>query len=174
MTHPQFIEVMRRIHVPQSGTGRPRIRPDHVLAARAYSSREIREYLRRREIPHTIPEKRDQAGHHVRRGYSGEGAAVGTAGSALEVVQAQAVFEIAVVMFDPPAHLGPPHRVSGRCGGGPVRYPVVRRGVLTIRPLDEEGLDGQDAVLPVAATARLLGCGQGLIARGPHGQHREP
>ncbi len=38
----------------------------HVLADRAYSSRKIREYLRRRQIPHTIPEKRDQAGR--RRG----------------------------------------------------------------------------------------------------------
>jgi transposase len=32
-----------------------------VIADRAYSSRAIRSYLRRRQIPHTIPEKRDQA-----------------------------------------------------------------------------------------------------------------
>ncbi|WP_354670973.1 hypothetical protein [Streptomyces sp. MA15] len=38
------------------------------MADRAYSSRKIREYLRRRQIPPTIPEKRDQAGHRRRRG----------------------------------------------------------------------------------------------------------
>lgn len=42
-----------------------------MLADRAYSSREIREYLRRRQIPHTIPEKRDQAGHRRRRSSAG-------------------------------------------------------------------------------------------------------
>lgn len=62
---------MDRIHVPRPGSGRPRVRPDHVLADRAYSSREIREYLRRRQIPHTILEKRDQAGHRLRRGSAG-------------------------------------------------------------------------------------------------------
>ncbi|WP_181923703.1 transposase [Streptomyces inhibens] len=30
-----------------------------------------REALRRRQIPHTIPEKRDQAGHRLRRGSTG-------------------------------------------------------------------------------------------------------
>ncbi|MFE9731279.1 transposase [Streptomyces sp. NPDC005863] len=60
---PHFIRVMDRIKVPRTGSGRPRVRPDHVLTDRAYSSREIRAYLRRRQIPHTIPEKRDQAGH---------------------------------------------------------------------------------------------------------------
>ncbi|GFE12114.1 IS5 family transposase [Streptomyces glebosus] len=68
---PQFTEVMDRIHVPRPGTGRPRARPDHVIADRAYSSRQIRDYLRKRQIPHTIPEKRDQAGHRLRRGSAG-------------------------------------------------------------------------------------------------------
>ncbi|MET7795552.1 transposase [Streptomyces decoyicus] len=45
----------------------PRTRPARALTDRAYSSREIREFLRRRQIPHTIPEKRDQAGHRLRR-----------------------------------------------------------------------------------------------------------
>ncbi|MFG2789118.1 transposase [Streptomyces sp. NPDC048419] len=40
-------------------------------ADRSYSSREIREYLRRKQIPHTIPEKRDQRRHRLRRGSSG-------------------------------------------------------------------------------------------------------
>ncbi|WP_432021406.1 transposase, partial [Streptomyces sp. 1222.5] len=68
---PLFTELMNRIRVPRPGGGRPRTRPAHVLADRAYSSREIREYLRRRNIPNTIPEKRDQAGHRLRRGSSG-------------------------------------------------------------------------------------------------------
>lgn len=68
---PVFTEVMDRIRVPRIGGGHPRTRPDHVLADRAYSSRQIRAYLRRRQIPHTIPEKRDQARHRMRRGTAG-------------------------------------------------------------------------------------------------------
>ncbi|MEU7298097.1 IS5 family transposase [Streptomyces exfoliatus] len=68
---PVFEQVMDRIRVPRIGGGRPRTRPEHVLADRAYSSRQIRSYLRRRGIAHTIPEKRDQAGHRLRRGSLG-------------------------------------------------------------------------------------------------------
>ncbi|WP_208948773.1 IS5 family transposase [Streptomyces subrutilus] len=68
---PVFTEVMDRISVPRIGGGPPRPRPAHVLADRAYSSRQIRQYLRRRQIPHTIPEKRDQVGHRLRRGSTG-------------------------------------------------------------------------------------------------------
>jgi transposase len=46
-------------------TGRP------TASDRAYSYREIREYLRRPQIPHTISEKCDQAGHRRRRGSAG-------------------------------------------------------------------------------------------------------
>ncbi|NGN68984.1 transposase [Streptomyces sp. A7024] len=66
-----FTQVMDRIRIPRVGGGHPRTRPGHVLADRAYSSRAIRTYLRRRQIPHTIPEKRDQAGHRRRRGTAG-------------------------------------------------------------------------------------------------------
>ncbi|MGY3205420.1 hypothetical protein ACVW19_005935 [Streptomyces sp. TE5632] len=51
---PVFTEVMDRISVPRIGGGHPRTRPAHVLADRAYSSLRIRQYLRRRQIPHTI------------------------------------------------------------------------------------------------------------------------
>ncbi|WP_461009679.1 IS5 family transposase [Streptomyces capparidis] len=68
---PRFTEVVERIRVARVGGGHPRTRPAHVIADRAYSSRKIRAYLRRRQIPHTIPEKRDQAGHRLRRGSAG-------------------------------------------------------------------------------------------------------
>jgi transposase len=47
---PAFETVMASIGVPRSGPGRPRTRPDAVLADRAYSSRAIRSHLRRRGI----------------------------------------------------------------------------------------------------------------------------
>lgn len=39
--------------MPRIEVGRPRTRPDHVLADRAYTSRKNRRYLRRRGIRHT-------------------------------------------------------------------------------------------------------------------------
>ncbi|CAO5237269.1 hypothetical protein FAGKG844_220014 [Frankia sp. AgKG'84/4] len=51
----QLEQVMDGIRVRRDGPGRPRTRPDHVLADNGYSSRAIREELRRRNIGHTIP-----------------------------------------------------------------------------------------------------------------------
>ena len=42
-----------------------------MLADKAYSSRAIREHLRRRGIRAVIPEPADQAGHRKRRGRAG-------------------------------------------------------------------------------------------------------
>jgi hypothetical protein len=39
---------------------------------RAYSPHPIREYLHRQQIAHTIPEKRDQAGHRLQHGSARE------------------------------------------------------------------------------------------------------
>ncbi|WP_406368764.1 transposase [Streptomyces sp. NBC_01546] len=39
--------LLERIRVPRIGLGRPRCRPDHVIADKAYSSRGFRAYLRR-------------------------------------------------------------------------------------------------------------------------------
>ncbi|WP_372504740.1 transposase [Streptomyces lavenduligriseus] len=55
--------LMDRIRVPRTGPGRPRRRPDLVIADKAYSSRGFRSYLRQRGIAHTIPEKADQLRH---------------------------------------------------------------------------------------------------------------
>ncbi|MFE0928958.1 IS5 family transposase [Streptomyces mutabilis] len=63
--------LLERIRVPRSGFGRPRCRPDQVIADKAYSSRGFRAYLRRRGIAHTIPEKADQRRHRLRRGSRG-------------------------------------------------------------------------------------------------------
>ncbi|WP_443043457.1 IS5 family transposase [Streptomyces sp. GF20] len=67
---PAFTEVMARLRVPRR-VGRPRIRPDMVLADKAYSSRAIREHLRRRGIRTVIPVPADQQGHRLRRGSHG-------------------------------------------------------------------------------------------------------
>ncbi|WP_443079728.1 IS5 family transposase [Streptomyces sp. NBC_01717] len=63
--------LLERIRVPRAGLGRPRCRPDHVIADKAYSSRGFRAYLRRRGIGHIIPEKTDQKRHRHNRGRRG-------------------------------------------------------------------------------------------------------
>lgn len=47
---PQFTAVLDGIRVPRPGGGRPRTRPDRVLADKAYTSKANRRYLRRRGI----------------------------------------------------------------------------------------------------------------------------
>lgn len=68
---PAFETVMAAIRVPRGRPGRPRTRPDTVLADRAYSSRAIRSHLRRRGIRAGIPQPSDQIGHRLRRGRAG-------------------------------------------------------------------------------------------------------
>ncbi|MFD4344557.1 IS5 family transposase [Streptomyces coelicoflavus] len=67
---PAFTVVMARLRVPRR-RGRPRTRPDVVLADKAYSSRAIREHLRKRDIRAVIPIPADQQGHRLRRGSQG-------------------------------------------------------------------------------------------------------
>ncbi|WP_407841337.1 IS5 family transposase [Streptomyces sp. DSM 116496] len=68
---PQFRPVLEIIRVPRLGPGRPRNTPDSIAADKAYSNRPCREYLRRRGIPHTIPEKADSRAARLRRGAHG-------------------------------------------------------------------------------------------------------
>ncbi len=68
---PQFTAVIEAIRVPRLGGGRPRTRPDRVLADKAYSSKANRVYLRRRGIKATIDQPRDQAAHRKAKGSSG-------------------------------------------------------------------------------------------------------
>jgi transposase len=55
----------------QRTIGRPRTRPDRVLADKAYSSRAIRAHLRTRGIGSVIPEPDDQKAYRKRIGSSG-------------------------------------------------------------------------------------------------------
>ncbi|MER7000682.1 IS5 family transposase [Streptomyces sp. NPDC000410] len=68
---PQLISVLDRVRVPRPAGGHPRTRPDHLCGDKAYSSRRNRHYLRRRQIRHTIPERRDQRANRQRRGSRG-------------------------------------------------------------------------------------------------------
>lgn len=65
-----MLPVLAAIRVPRP-CGRPRTRPDRVIADKAYSSRAIRTHLRSRGIRAVIPEPDDQQGHRKRRGSTG-------------------------------------------------------------------------------------------------------
>ncbi|MFU9037365.1 MULTISPECIES: IS5 family transposase [Streptomyces] len=67
----QFKPVLDKIRVPRIGLGRPRRKPDSLAADKAYSNRPCREYLRRRGIRHTIPEKTDSQAARLRKGSRG-------------------------------------------------------------------------------------------------------
>jgi transposase len=66
----QLLAVLHGIRVPRAtGRGRPRNRPDRLIADKGYSYPQCRRWLRERQIKHTIPERRDQrARRAMRRG----------------------------------------------------------------------------------------------------------
>ena len=68
---PQFIPVLAAIRVPRIGGGRPRTRPDRVLADKAYTSKSNRDHLRQRGITATIPSKADQDANRRKKGSKG-------------------------------------------------------------------------------------------------------
>ncbi|MFJ6836170.1 IS5 family transposase [Streptomyces sp. NPDC091209] len=67
---PAFQRVMSALRVPRT-IGRPRTRALVVLADRTYSSRAVREHLRRRSIRAVIPQPADQIANRKRRGRRG-------------------------------------------------------------------------------------------------------
>ncbi|WP_455772576.1 IS5 family transposase [Streptomyces olivaceus] len=67
----QFKPVLEKIRVPRPGPGRPRKKPDSLAADKAYSNGPCREYMRRRGIRHTIPEKTDSQAARLRKGSRG-------------------------------------------------------------------------------------------------------
>ena len=67
---PMMMPLLATIRVA-SRRGRPRTRPQEVMADKAYSSRAIRAHLRARGIQAVIPEPDDQKAHRRRRGSRG-------------------------------------------------------------------------------------------------------
>ena len=67
---PELGELLDAIRVarPEGSPGRPRKRPDRLLADRGYAHDSCRALLRRRGIPHAIPERRDQKERRAKRG----------------------------------------------------------------------------------------------------------
>lgn len=63
--------VLADIRVPRTGPGRPRTRPDAVIADKAYSAGVYRHALQARGITVVIPEKSDQIAARKRRGSRG-------------------------------------------------------------------------------------------------------
>lgn len=64
----QLASVLDGIRVPRPrGRGRPRTRPDRVIADKGYSYPRCRRLLRQRGIPHTIPERSDQRARRAKR-----------------------------------------------------------------------------------------------------------
>ena len=68
---PEMIAVLEGIRVSRAGPGRPRSRPDRVLADKAYSSKANRTWLRTHHIKATIAQPSDQHRHRKRRGSAG-------------------------------------------------------------------------------------------------------
>lgn len=64
---PEMVTVLNGIRVTRPGPGRPRTRPDRVLADKAYSSRANRAWLASHGIRATIPTPADQARHRTNR-----------------------------------------------------------------------------------------------------------
>ena len=67
----ELATVLAAIRVVRGGPGRPRTRPDRVVADKGYSSRANRAMLARRGIKVTIPERSDQLTNRRRRGSAG-------------------------------------------------------------------------------------------------------
>lgn len=64
----QLEPVLDAIRVPRpGGRGRPRKRPDHLIGDKGYSYASCRRVLRRRGMPHTIPERADQRSRRMTR-----------------------------------------------------------------------------------------------------------
>ncbi len=69
--NPQLLPLLDQISVRRDGPGRPRKRPDRVLADKAYSHPCTRAALRRRGVAFTSPEKSDQMARRAAKGSRG-------------------------------------------------------------------------------------------------------
>ena len=66
-----FETVLANVRIDRLGPGRPRTRPDWVLADKAYGSKAIRNHLARRGIKAAIPTKDDQIATRGKKGSAG-------------------------------------------------------------------------------------------------------
>ncbi len=69
--NPQLLPLLDAIAVHAGGPGRPRKRPDMLIADKGYAYDLTRRALRRRGIAHTIPERCDQVGRRAAKGSAG-------------------------------------------------------------------------------------------------------
>jgi transposase len=69
--NPQLLPLLESIRVRRDGPGRPRSRPEAVLADKAYSHPSTRSALRGRGIRFTSPEKSDQIARRKTKGTAG-------------------------------------------------------------------------------------------------------
>lgn len=69
--NPQMMPLLDQIRVGRDGPGRPRNRPDQVLADKAYSHPSTRTEMRYRRICFTCPERSDQIARRKAKGSTG-------------------------------------------------------------------------------------------------------
>lgn len=69
--NPQLVPLLDQISVARPGPGRPRSKPEAVLADKAYSHPCTRAPLRARRIRFTSPERSDQKARRAARGSAG-------------------------------------------------------------------------------------------------------
>jgi transposase len=69
--NPQLLALLDQISVGRAGPGRPRRRPDMVIADRAYSHPSTRRALRARRIAFICPERSDQIARRKAKGSAG-------------------------------------------------------------------------------------------------------
>jgi transposase len=69
--NPQLLPLLDQISVGRDGPGRPRTRPDRVVADKAYSHPSTRAVLRERRIVFTCPERSDQIQRRIAKGSRG-------------------------------------------------------------------------------------------------------
>jgi transposase len=69
--NPQLLALLDTIRVKGRGPGRPRKRPDVLIADKAYAHDSTRKALRQRGIRHVIPERCDQIARRAAKGSRG-------------------------------------------------------------------------------------------------------
>jgi transposase len=69
--NPQLLPLLDQIAMGRDGPGRPRKRPDRVVADKAYSHPSTRAALRQRGVGFTSPERRDQIAYRQAKGSCG-------------------------------------------------------------------------------------------------------